>query len=264
MKKLKFINALLVAVMLIAATPARAEFNGERWSQALGMLLRLGDGCPAYLEDIMLEVIAEYAPIPMKYFGRLPIPPEITQDGMNVLYCSDTYPAQQAVIQDDPDIETDQESTVAGLAQWWFRQSTGEIIEADIWLRTSTLTPQTAYRFLTHEFMHAWGLQHDPDIKALMYYAPRRNTPHIYDLAELSRLYDQCENLADDEGNIFIAGVNMSKWILAQPPVVQMALFSFIDSRASFILEFATTYPDAQQRAAISNCEVYDPALEVN
>ncbi len=244
-------KSLLIGLLLLS-TSAHAEFNGEKLDKDLGMGWRMGAGCPEYVLSVAHDILAISEPVPHTYNGLLPIPPTMAYDGQTIIYCSEQQPGQAVEIP-DPDVTKHQAFTVAGMTTWW-TNSQGRILEYDIWLRVSTLNALTVHRFLWHEFFHGWGLQHDPDPLSLMYYAPTVDEPYIYDLAELSRLYEQCEDIADKNANLFVSGVDMSRWILDQPQLVQDQLSDFIGKKVSFVQKYATTYPDMVQRVELSNC----------
>lgn len=242
----------LILLLLLSST-AQANYNGEKWNFLSGFTWFLGEGCPAYVEQVAIDIF-KTMPVANTYGGSLGQPAVINRDNVNVLYCSEQEPAQNLELP-EPGISSDEQSIVAGKTRWWF-ETTGAkwIREFDIWLRISTLSPLTVHRVVWHEAFHAMGLQHDQSEDALMYWATTVNEPDILDLKEISKLYNQCRVVADSNADLFIPGVDMTRWIKSQPQIVQDQFAAYIDKRVSFIQSYATTYPDQISNVEISNC----------
>lgn len=245
---------LLTLTLLLSScfTPVHAEFNGERWLSEI--YWRMGSGCPDYVEDVSLSFLDRYAPTGYQFFGDLPIPPTMENDGQTLIFCSPEVPPMQSQVL-EPDVIMREERTVAGMARWYIYTPTQRILECDIWLRTSTLNEMTVEKFVGHEWTHCFGLQHDPDPRALMYYAPTADDLHAFDKAELARLYNTCEVETDKWGNIFIPRADFTDWLLVQSPIIQESLSEYVGVPASFVQIKGEAYFDQAIRINVSQCE---------
>ncbi len=254
----KFLCALFIflayCTAIMYAQSAKAEFNGEKWALQLTMNWRFHDSCPDYVLEVSQWWHANYNPVPNRYNGLLPIDPTWAIDGQTIIYCSNEEPAPQAVLLDDPDDRIGESFTVAGKARWVYNINTLRIRECDIWIRLDTLNPLSVYRFVPHEWTHCLGIKHDNNPGALMYFAPTVTYPTIWDMTEVARLYELCQNFADRDANKYIARLDVSEWLKMQPELVQQEYADFANAPASYIQPSGTVWPDGIQRAQVSVC----------
>ena len=246
----KWLAALLLT---LGMSSAQAGYNGEFWITPYEWYL--GSGCPDYVVDVAQEIMSRDAPMAWRYMGELDVPSTIEKNDKSVIFCTQDFPGLAAHVPEEG-WGSDKAEAVAAYTMWWWTY-TGDfefIREADIWLKLEYLDEETVYRYLWHELYHAWGIQHDPDSRSLMYWAPLAFEPFIYDKAELNNLYKTCDDQADSNANMYVAGIDMTDYIQTQEPLFRQLYKDFIGRRVSYTLMAGGVWPDDVERVGLSRC----------
>lgn len=130
------------------------------------------------------------------------------RDNINTVLCSDTFPFSIIAPSEGDIVSKDSYFTsmplgTLGATRTWYFQSTGEIVECDIWLNSSFILLNLR-RTAIHEFGHCLGLSH-VDIKtSIMYAATRANDIDIDTARTLIDRYETCVGFAAQSLDVYI------------------------------------------------------------
>ncbi len=198
MSKMQSFLGGVILTLLMCSSASAYEYNGEHWQSTFNWFM--GDGCPDYVEQTVINALEDFSPVPHAFGGYLHKAPGA--DGYTTVYCA---PAPVLELQFlPPGVSYDEQDTVLANAKWWWITQTQEITECDIWLGTDSLTRYNVVRLVKHELGHCFGLQHSEMNVAIMYSSPLFNRLHVDDLMGLSELYEQCFPVVDEWNNLFI------------------------------------------------------------
>lgn len=98
----------------------------------------------------------------------------------------------------------------AGTTHVWWRNDTGQIVDADITLNPLWVDDSNLHRVALHETGHALGLPHSDAFESIMYPVILFGHLHVEDLARMNVLYGNCRVQVDREGNMFLPDAEVS------------------------------------------------------
>lgn len=196
-----FLLAASIGDMLDVVNDSRAfEISGIRWHKPITYYYR--DGCPSYVLPELKRAASTMSPISTRYGG---LASSVGFDERVTVYCA-PEPIQAAMFIPDH-IGFDTVDSAIGTARRYWRRSTQEIVDCDIWLHADRINPANARIIIQHEWGHCLGLDHEEEQRSIM--APTlqkidTDDPTINDRAGLNVLYGKCEDELDSYGNHFM------------------------------------------------------------
>ena len=176
------------------------ELSSERWLQDIEFYL--DSTCPAFVQKRILPVINDMTPIPHEMVGYNS---SAGYDKKSTIYCA---PEPLQALQYLPsDIETDSQKLKIGEARRYWRATTNEMLDCDIWLNDQLISPLNIDIVLAHEWGHCLGLRHENEEISVMNEVLdliETPTPSIDDRAGLNVLYRLCIDETDEQNNHFM------------------------------------------------------------
>lgn len=176
------------------------EISGRRWMSEI--VYYIDSDCPGFVLPSLHSTVREMTPVGYTYGGKSG---RVGLDDRVVIYCANESIKALSYLPEG--IDFDEVFSAIGSAKRYWRKSSLQILDCDIWLSSEKVNEENIAKVISHEWGHCLGLDHEDKQRSIMastLKAIPQNSPTIDDMAGINVLYNRCENVVDNQGNYFM------------------------------------------------------------